>query len=145
MPSVWEDIATKKILIVEDKAVHRFLLESEFRGAYETVLAVDGETALAHLPPGRAPEFDLAIVDLGLPEREGRIPTFDEGFKILGALQELRSKFEKPLIIVMVSSDVERELKERLRAFSIVCVLEKPFSLTGLRQQVERLLGDDIA
>ncbi|MEK7404419.1 MAG: hypothetical protein AAB225_04865 [Acidobacteriota bacterium] len=145
MSAVSEVIATKRILIVEDKAAHRFLLDSEFRGAYETVLAVDGETALAHLPPGRAPEFALAIVDLGLPEREGRIPTFDEGFKILSALQELRNKFGKPLIIVMVSADVGRELQERLGAFTVVCVLEKPFSLTGLRQQVERSLGDDVA
>ncbi|MGA2269699.1 MAG: hypothetical protein ABSH44_14625 [Bryobacteraceae bacterium] len=144
MPTVSETAATKRILIVEDSEGQGFLFKSEFRGVYETVLAIDGETALAHLPPGRAPEFALAIVDLNLPERAGRIPTFDEGIKILSALQELQNKFGKPLIMVMVSAVVGRELRERVGAFTIVCVLEKPFSLTGLRQQVERLLGDDV-
>lgn len=78
----------RRILIAEDD--HRiscFLEKGLNASGFSTVVADDGERALAL---GRTDEFDLLILDMGLPEQEG-----------FCVLQELRSRGKQLPVLVL--------------------------------------------
>jgi CheY-like chemotaxis protein len=77
-----------RILIAEDDCRVSSFLERGLRASgFSTVVADDGERAQAL---GRTDDFDLLILDLGLPEKEG-----------LCVLQELRSRGKMLPVLVL--------------------------------------------
>jgi DNA-binding response OmpR family regulator len=121
------------ILIVEDHcATRRFLADNLAADGYEPLeapSATDGRRLLA----SRCPE--LAIIDLGLPDRDG-----------LELLRELRESAEHggsldSQLPVLILSGRATEL-DRLRGFDRGCddYLAKPFSYPELRARIAALL-----
>ena len=57
----------KKILVVDDEAINREILERVLRSRYEILTAENGEQALEMLR-SRGEEIDLVMLDLSLPD-----------------------------------------------------------------------------
>jgi two-component system response regulator BaeR len=105
--------AVPSILIVEDEAKLAGLL-ADYLGAagYRTNIITDG---LAAIPELRAEEYDLVLLDLMLPGRDG-----------LEICRELRTFSDTPVIMVTARvEEIDRLLGLELGADDYIC---KPFS-----------------
>jgi CheY-like chemotaxis protein len=119
-----------KILIVEDNPVNaemvRLSLEKE---QYDTVLALDGEEALAKLE--EHPEIDLVITDVMMPNVGG-----------LEMLQRIRQRPEWKMLPVVVATSLANQATVR-QAVSLHCkhFIVKPFTVKLLVQTVREAIG----
>ena len=107
-----------RLLLVEDDAtISEPLADGLRREGFEVVLAATGAEALAASP------VDLVLLDLGLPDLEGRV-----------VCQELRAVSSVPIIVVTARSDeIDRVVLLELGADDYVV---KPF---GFRELVARI------
>jgi DNA-binding response OmpR family regulator len=115
-----------RVLIVEDDAALGLFLQRGLKlEGHDTECVGDGETALARLA---AMPFDLVLLDLGLPRRDG-----------LEVLVELRQRCKRTAVLVLTGrSDVEEKVK-CLNLGADDCLL-KPFSFHELRARCKALL-----
>jgi DNA-binding response OmpR family regulator len=122
---------TKRILIVDDEP--HIVISLEFlmkREGYETIVAPDGEAALAAMAaPGRRP--DLVILDVMLPKLNG----FD-------VCERIRAEpaWRGTRILMLTAKGRDTELAKGLRLGADAYVT-KPFSTQDLVAQVRRLLA----
>jgi DNA-binding response OmpR family regulator len=116
-----------RVLIAEDDPLIGSLLEKGLRAqSFTTFLVDDGEQALNL---GLTDEFDLIILDMGLPEREG--------FQVL---QELRAR-GKTLPVLVLTGRSERDAAACLEA-GADDYMRKPFRFEELLARVKaRLRG----
>ena len=114
---VREPDAVRLLLVEDDATISDPLLEGLRREGFEVELARTGAAAL------EAPEVDLVLLDLGLPDLEGRV-----------VCQELRAVSNVPIIVVTARSDeIDRVVLLELGADDYVV---KPF---GFRELVARI------
>jgi DNA-binding response OmpR family regulator len=114
-----------RILIAEDDPLIRSMLEKGLRAdGFSTYLVDDGEQAQQL---ALTQEFDLMILDMGLPEREG----FD-------VLQELRAR-GKTLPILVLTGRRERDVVSCLEA-GADDYMQKPFRFSELLARVHSRL-----
>ena len=116
----------KKILIVDDDRTTLHVLQSLLNGAgYSTRVAMDGVEGLKLL--GAEP-FDLLLLDVWMPRMDG-----------LAVLAKLRSRRQKPRVIVMTSDDTPETLIRAVReqAFKYV---QKPVESETLLSAVRDAL-----
>jgi DNA-binding response OmpR family regulator len=105
------------LLVEDDPTISEPLVEGLQREGFEVVLAETGAAALAAGP------VDLVLLDLGLPDLEGRV-----------VCQELRAVSEVPIIVVTARSDeIDRVVLLEMGADDYVV---KPF---GFRELVARI------
>jgi DNA-binding response OmpR family regulator len=105
------------LLVEDDSSISEPLAEGLRREGFEVVLATTGAEALAAAP------VDLVLLDLGLPDLEGRV-----------VCQELRAVSAVPIIVVTARSDeIDRVVLLELGADDYVV---KPF---GFRELVARI------
>src|SRR5262249_10081475 len=118
----------ERLLIAEDDADMRDLLQEDLEGAgYETVIAVDGDAALAHLRRARKP-IDLIITDVQMPGLKGG--------PLLQAVREQHS--EIPVIVITGFGSVEQAVQMiKAGAFQY---LTKPFETAELLQVIDTAL-----
>lgn len=115
-----------RILIVEDeRKVSNFLRQALEEEQYAVDQAFDGEEGLAL---AEAYEYDLIILDLMLPKKEG-----------MGLLQELRHKGCKASILVLTAKDAVADKVKALDAGGDD-YLTKPFSIEEFLARVRALL-----
>jgi len=116
-----------RILIAEDDALIGSFIEKGLRAnGFATHLATDGEEAESL---GMSGEFDLLILDMGLPEREG-----------LHVLQELRAR-GKRLPILVLTGRPERDVVTCLQA-GADDYMRKPFLFEELLARVRARIRD---
>jgi DNA-binding response OmpR family regulator len=114
-----------RILIAEDDPLIGSFLEKGFRAhGFSTLVADDGERA-QHLSLNE--EFDLLILDMGLPERDG-----------FHVLQELRSR-GKTLPVLVLTGRSERDVVACLEA-GADDYMRKPFQFEELLARVRTRL-----
>ena len=112
-----EPDVVRLLLVEDDPTISDPLLEGLQREGFEVELAATGAAALA------APPVDLVLLDLGLPDLEGRV-----------VCQELRAASNVPIIVVTARSDeIDRVVLLELGADDYVV---KPF---GFRELVARI------
>ena len=113
----------RQILIVEDETrLAAFLQKGLRKNGYVTDLAEDGEQAVKK---ASSKEFDLMVLDLGLPIKDG-----------FTVLRELRSKGKKfPIIVVTARSDDQDKAKAIY--YGADDYLRKPFRFKDLLSLVE--------
>ncbi len=105
------------LLVEDDPTISDPLLEGLRREGFDVELAATGAAALAASP------VDLVLLDLGLPDLEGRV-----------VCQELRAASNVPIIVVTARSDeIDRVVLLELGADDYVV---KPF---GFRELVARI------
>lgn len=127
------DEAAATILIVEDHALTRcFLADNLVADGYD-VLEAESATHAERLIESSSP--DLALIDLGLPDRDGLdvLAHIRGGEPVAGRID--------PNLPVVVLTGRGREL-DRLRGFDRGCddYLTKPFSYQELRARIRALL-----
>jgi len=118
-----------RILIAEDEVhIASFLEKGLTANGFSTSIAVDGVSAAA---TARDADFDLMILDLGLPERDG----FD-------VLAELRARGERLPVIVLTARDA---VPDRVAGLELGAddYVTKPFSFEELLARVRARLRDD--
>jgi DNA-binding response OmpR family regulator len=114
---VREPVVVRLLLVEDDPTISDPLLEGLRREGFEVELASTGAAALAAKP------VDLVLLDLGLPDLEGRV-----------VCQELRASSNVPIIVVTARSDeIDRVVLLELGADDYVV---KPF---GFRELVARI------
>jgi len=121
------DVANKaRLLVVEDDAPMRAGISIGLREAgYEVRVSVDGAAAVERILDEA---FDLVVLDLMLPERDG--------FEVLAALS---GRSSVPVIVLTARTDVD----SRVRSFDLGAVdyLPKPFFIRELVARVEARIG----
>ncbi|MEI8239630.1 MAG: response regulator transcription factor [Actinomycetota bacterium] len=107
----------KLLLVEDDPSISVPLSEGLGREGFEVVVASTGAAALA------APPVDLVLLDLGLPDLEGRV-----------VCQQLRARSAVPIIVVTArGEEIDRVILLELGADDYVV---KPF---GFRELVARI------
>ncbi|HEY0263699.1 MAG TPA: response regulator transcription factor [Granulicella sp.] len=115
-----------KVLIVEDDAALGIFLQRGLRlDGHEVEWVSDGEAALAQL---EAAPFDLVLLDLGLPRRDG-----------MEVLVELRARCQRTAVLVLTG---RADTTEKVRCLDLGAddCLHKPFSFHELRARCKALL-----
>ena len=121
----------KRILVVEDESRIASFLEKGLRsGGFVTSVAGTAREALAM---ARSNEFDLVLLDLGLPDRDG-----------MEVLESLREVNRTTPVIVLTARD---GVAETVRGFEHGAddYVTKPFSFQELLARVRARLRDDRA
>jgi DNA-binding response OmpR family regulator len=122
-------VATKKILIVEDDADIRQLINLRLRALnYDTAFASDAITAMS---VARKENPDLIVLDLGLPG--------GDGFVIMERLKAIASLSTVPIVVVTArdpATSRERALASGARAF-----LQKPIDMAELASAIDEAIG----
>ena len=115
-----------RVLVVDDNAELRELLQQALSKTYEVVGATDGLDAMDKVSAGGR-KFDVVVTDLKMPNVDGI--AFMEG------LQE-------PVPTIVISGFLNRpEFQEALRRVEPVAVLEKPFKMAEMREAIEKAIG----
>jgi CheY-like chemotaxis protein len=120
----------KRILVVDDQAMIRQLLEISLRAAdRQIVLAESGEQALALV---EEQSFNLVIMDIMMP---GGM----DGFETVACLRSAPQLCRCPVLILTAKD--QRAERERADALGVEGYLVKPFRLQDLQEQVEKLMA----
>jgi two-component system, NtrC family, response regulator HydG len=115
-----------KILIVDDEATHRFMLESVLGSwGYSTAEADDGETALQMI---QSNDYALVLMDIRMKTLSG-----------LKALSEIKSRDRCIPVILMTAYCNGEALAEALMT-GAVAVLDKPLRLGELKIVINRVM-----
>lgn len=120
----------KKILIVEDEAAIRLLLEYDLESSeYELTFANDGQQALEFLYNN---EFDLALVDWMLP--------FKSGIELISEVRQFNQQIK---LIMLTAKDNELDIVQGLEA-GADDYLTKPFSSRELKARIKAHLRNNV-
>ena len=116
----------ERLLVAEDDADMRDLLQDVLEEAgYETIVAVDGRAALAHIKQEHE-LIDLVITDVQMPGIKGD--------QLLAAVRQARA--EAPVIVITAFGSVEQAV-EMVKAGAFQ-YLTKPFQTAELLRTVEQ-------
>lgn len=119
-----------RILIVDDEpALVNILASFLKRENFETETAPTGEQALALLERG---QFDLIILDMGLPQMSG--------YEVINHLRKNLRTFDIPLILIS-GREIDRVRLEKSGAGATPVLLSKPFDFGQVREAVNRKLA----
>lgn len=115
---------TSVLIVEDDAAVASGLVTGLKNVGFSVELAADGETGTKRALSG---EFDLVILDLNLPERDG-----------FGVLEALSGRISTPVIVLTART----ELETRLKSFSLGAVdyIPKPFWMEELVARIQSRL-----
>lgn len=120
---------TRRVLVVEDSAVIRRLIEVCLRPAgLEVTMREDGATGLQAAMEGSP---DVIVLDIGLPEMDG--------WKVLDLLRSDPRTTRVP--VVVLTAHAEEESRRRADEGGADAFVTKPFQPNDFRQVVLNLLS----
>lgn len=109
------------ILVVDDNASLRKLLNDALAGDYNVIEAGDGIFGLAEVMGGER-KIDLIITDLDMPESNGI---------------EFIENLSEGIPVIIISGYLERpEFQDALQSLHPAAIFRKPFSLDKLREAI---------
>ncbi len=119
-----------KILVVEDYAPVRDLIEATLTGSHVRTIAVcDGQQALVYLASERP---DLVLTDFIMPNVDG-----------LSLARQIRSRADlRDLPIVFLTGADSQELRAQCAELGMAAVIAKPFRTTDLVERLKQVLAD---
>ena len=121
-------IQKPKMLIVDDKAVNRYVLRSIFEEEYEIVECQDGRGAIEVLGEKRD---DVAAVLLDI------IMPVCDGFAVLKYMKETALR---TVPVILISSNVDDKNIHRACEYDVTDYIQKPFQENVVRQRVQRMV-----
>ena len=129
-PSRREDLRGLRALVVDDNETNRAVLVHQLNSwGVQAALAADGASALVMLRTG--PAYDLAILDMHMPEIDG--------LALASAIKADPAIAGTPLAMLSSSSNHGDEL--RMDGAGIVAHLRKPVRQDSLRHLVSEVVG----
>jgi CheY-like chemotaxis protein len=125
-------VTAHTILIVEDDDMSRRLLRDVLRfHSYCVIEAATGNDAIMAL---KAKQFDLALMDIQLPDISG--------FEVLKQLREMPQHAGLPVAAVTASvMDYDRK---RIKDAGFTAYIAKPLSLDHMLAEVKRLIEEGV-
>jgi len=122
-----ETATSGKVLVVDDEVtVASIVGRTLTRGGYEVELCHSGQGALDRYRPDA---FDLVLLDVMMPDLDG-----------VEVLRRIRAKAPTAKVMLMTGHAGE-SVETRLREFSDVVVLSKPFQPKQLSEDVRKVFG----
>lgn len=119
-----------RILVVDDDRTTLYLLQNLLNNdGHDTSIATDGAEALKAL---RAEPFDLLLLDVWMPRMNG-----------LELMAKLRSRKQRPRVIVMTSDEAPETLLKAVREQAFTYV-HKPVEWPTLQETVRKALAADV-
>ena len=121
-------IAFKKILIVDDDEIVLSTLDKILKkgGGYETDLAMDGEEALQKIKEN---VYGLVLLDIVIPKIDG--------YEVLKRARETQP--ELPIVFISGRGEAKK-IMESLSKYHLTALIEKPFTLEKVLDQVAESL-----
>lgn len=119
----------KKILVVDDEAPIRRVLELKLKnGGYEVLLAEDGEAAIQVIESEKP---DAVITDINMPRMDGR--------QLCEATNPL--KRERPFLTIIMTARIDTEESQWIKAMQDTVFMEKPFSPSSILERINLYFG----
>ena len=113
-------IQKPKMLIVEDKAVNRYVLKSIFEEDYEIAECADGRAAIELLEEERD-AVSVVLLDIVMPVCDG-----------FAVLEYMKKTALDTVPVILISSNVDDN--------DVVDYIQKPFQEDVVRQRVQRVV-----
>ncbi|MEY4588419.1 MAG: hypothetical protein RL497_495 [Pseudomonadota bacterium] len=121
-----------KILVAEDNAVNRMVIEGMLRKMGINPDFVDNGMAAVEAATGNAARYDIILMDCEMPELDG----FDASVRIR---QWEKQHDYAPLSIIALTAHIETEHKERVFESGMDYYLSKPVTLDKVREALIRM------
>jgi CheY-like chemotaxis protein len=119
----------KRILVVDDEAPIRRVLELKFKnGGYEVFLAENGEAALRIIESERP---DAVVTDINMPRMNGR--------QLCETTNPL--KRERPFLTIIMTARIIPDEEQWITAMQDTVFMEKPFSPSSILERIDRYFG----
>lgn len=118
------------ILVVDDQAVNRALLEKIFSSDYTVLQAADGQQALETIESGRQ-KIDIVLLDISMP--------ILDGFGVMTHLQSTGRLEHLPVIFITAEDSIS--MMRRAYELGVTDVITKPFQPDIVRRRVQNVLG----
>lgn len=117
----------KKILICEDDAISRMMLDIYLCDYFELTFANDGKAAKKLIDDN---EYDLILTDISLP--------YYDGFKIL---DHIRKEMNSNLPIIIISAHIDKHTREKAVKHGATDYITKPFDSSDLINTINSILN----
>lgn len=121
-------IQKPQMLIVDDKAVNRYVLKSIFEEDYEIVECQDGRAAIEVLEEKRE-DVTVVLLDIVMP--------VCDGFAVLEYMKETALC---TVPVILISSNVNDINIRRASDYDVADYIQKPFQENVVRQRVQRMV-----
>lgn len=118
-----------RILIIDDEVGPRESLKMILKDNYDLLLASSGTEGLDIF---LTQDIDLVITDIKMPDLSG-----------IEVLQKIREK-NKELPVIMITGYASEEANSTAKEFGISGYIKKPYDVTYIREEVERVLKDTL-
>ncbi|MDE6916727.1 MAG: response regulator [Lachnospiraceae bacterium] len=122
-------ISRPKMLVVDDKAVNRYVLKNIFEDAYEIVECQDGRAAIEILEAERD-KVTVVLLDIVMP--------VCDGFAVLKYMGEAALH---TVPVILVSSNVNDQNIHRAYDYDVADYIQKPFQENVVRQRVQQVIA----
>lgn len=119
----------RKILIVDDKSMNRFMLGEIFSDEYEIVEAANGQEAIDEMAKA-GDSFGCILLDIIMPKIDG--------FGVLDYLEEHAMLDKVP--VVVVTNDASEDTGSRAYEYGVADMVIKPFEPRIIKRRVENLI-----
>lgn len=119
----------EKVLIVDDVAINRDMLEEALEENYETVQAGNGREALEFLKEFHG-ETAVVLLDLMMPEVDG--------FTVLEVMKQ--QGWLKKIPVLVISSESSWEAENKCFAYGVSDFIQKPFESTLVQIRVKNVV-----
>lgn len=126
-------IQKPKMLIVDDKAVNRYILKSIFEENYEIIECQDGNAAIEALQREALQKVHSQVAAVLL---DIVMPVCD-GFAVLEYMKET-ALYMVP--VVLISSNVNDNNIHKASGYDVADYIQKPFQEDVVRQRVQRVI-----
>lgn len=121
-------IQKSKMLIVEDKAVNRYVLKSIFEEDYEIAECADGRAAIELLEEERD-AVSVVLLDIVMPVCDG-----------FAVLEYMKKTALDTVPVILISSNVDDNNIQKAYEYDVVDYIQKPFQEDVVRQRVQRVV-----
>ncbi len=122
-------IQKPKMLIVEDKAVNRFVLKSIFEEDYTIAECPDGRAAIEILGEERD-AVAVVLLDIVMPVCDG-----------FAVLEYMKKTALDTVPVILISYNVDDNNIQKAYEYDVVDYIQKPFQENVVRQRVQRVVA----
>lgn len=121
-------IQKPQMLIVDDKAVNRYVLRNIFEEDYEIIECQDGRAAMEVLEEMRN-EVAVVLLDIIMPVCDG-----------FAVLKYMKESALCTVPVILISSNVNDINIKKARDYDVADYIQKPYQENVVRQRVKRMV-----